>query len=132
MQLVVNLTGGVDEGEVVFVHHVLENEVEKAKWGDERAGEREHDHQCEDVQYSSVLVTESELVPTRLPDGRCVRLTAGETDLQKVVGDIPEPHQLQSRPYQGGGDHVVDEESINFKAEDALPVHPLPLEDNFK
>ena len=127
VHLVVDLAPGVDEGQVVLVHEVLEEEVDEAEGSDEGAGHGEHDDHGEDQHHPGVLVSEPELVLDGLPDGGSVGLAPGDADLEEVVEDLAEPDELQTGADEGGGDDVVDEEGPAIREEDALPVKvPVP------
>ena len=60
MHVQINLRRLVDPSQVVFVHQVLEHEVEETEDGDEGSGCAQHDHHGEHDQQLCVFFTESE------------------------------------------------------------------------
>ena len=62
VNIVVNLRGVVDPGKVVFVHDVLQEEVEETKWSDYWGCEADHDNQGKYHQHLGILFSKSELV----------------------------------------------------------------------
>ena len=96
VHLLVDPAPSVDEGEVVSVHQVLEDEVEETEGCDEGTGEGEHDHHGEDQHHPGVLLPEPELVLDRLPDSWSVRLAARPADLNEIPEQLRESDQLQT------------------------------------
>ena len=75
MNFLVDLTPGVNKGKIVTIYEMFEDEVETAKWSDERTGDGEHDHHGKDQHHPGILLTKAELICNSLSYCRSVRLT---------------------------------------------------------
>jgi len=126
MDVLVDLGTLVGKVDVVAVHPVLHDHVEEAEGGDEGADDRVGDGEGEDEEHPAVVDPEGEFVDNRLPHRADLRLGSCQQESSNVEDQFREPDDLESRPYERAGDHVVDEEGAVVREEDALPVDPLP------
>ena len=104
------------------VHSMFDDEVEESEGSDERTDDSVGDSKSEHQQHPGVVNSEGELVENCSSNGGNLRLRFGAAQSECVHEELWEPHDLQSRPYEGTGSDVVHKESPVVREEDTLPV----------
>ena len=98
MNFLVDAAPGVDKSKIMTIYEMFEDEVETAKWSDERTGDGEHDHHRKDQHHPCILLTKSKFIDDSFSNCWRICFTSGQTDLYEIPEEFWKPDQLQSRP----------------------------------
>ena len=72
----VDFASSINKSKIVAVNEMFEDEVEAAKWSDERARDGEHDHHGEDQHHPCILLTKSKFIDDSFSNCRRICFTS--------------------------------------------------------
>lgn len=108
----------VDEVEVVPVHHVLEQDVDEAKWRNDGTGDAVGHDDSEDTQHPCIHGSKLVLEGLVLLDIPAVGSRLGHDHAEGVEDEAWQPQQLHAIADEGRGDDVVHKEGALVRQED--------------